>query len=67
MPHLGKWLIAVVILSSTVGCSAKVETTEDSTKTTVEGPKIEVGDKPLDADPSTDDDVDVDTPVPGDN
>jgi hypothetical protein len=49
------------------GCSAKVETTEDSTRVEAEGPKIEVGDAPVDLDPGTDDDVDVDTPAPGDN
>jgi hypothetical protein len=48
------------------GCSAKVETTDDSTKVTGEGPKIEIGDKPVDMDPTTDDDVDIDTPAPGD-
>ena len=42
------------------------KTTDDSTKIEAEGPKIEVGDKPVDLDPSTDDDVDVDTPAPGD-
>ena len=49
-----------------LGCSAEVKTTDDSTKVEVEGPKLEVGDKPVDLDPSTDDDVDVDTPAPGD-
>jgi hypothetical protein len=48
------------------GCRADVETTEDSTKLELEGPKLETGDGPLDLDPRTDDDLDVDTPAPGD-
>ena len=48
------------------GCRADVETTDDSIKAEVETPKIEVGDAPVDLDPTTDDDVDVDTPTPGD-
>ena len=49
-----------------LGCSADVKTTDDSTKVEVEGPKLEVGDKPVDLDPTTDSDVDIDTPAPGD-
>ena len=66
MRYLGKILIAAALVSSIFGCSAKVEETEDSTKTTVEAPKLEVGEKPVDLDPKTDDDVDIDTPAPGD-
>jgi hypothetical protein len=66
MKLLGTSFVAIAILCSTVGCSAKVETTDDSTKIEAEGPKLEVGDKPLDMDPSTDEDVDIDTPAPGD-
>jgi hypothetical protein len=60
-------LLLIVVLFTAIGCSAKVETTEDSTRVEAEGPKIEVGDKPVDLDPSTDADIDVDTPAPGDN
>ena len=63
MKLLAGWCVAIAML---VGCSGKVETTEDSTKVETEGPKIEVGDQPVDLDPSTDGDVDVDTPAPGD-
>jgi hypothetical protein len=48
------------------GCKAEVSQTDDSTKLEVEGPKVEVGEKTPDLDPRTDDDVDVDTPLPGD-
>jgi hypothetical protein len=51
----------------TAGCSAKVETTDDSVKLEAELPKVEVGEKTPDLDPSTDDDVDIDTPAPGDS
>jgi hypothetical protein len=61
-PHVA----ALAIAAGMLGCSAEVKTTDDSTKVEVEGPKLEVGDKPVDLDPSTDDDVDVDTPAPGD-
>ncbi len=59
-------LASLAIVCAVWGCSAKVETTDDSTKVEAEGPKIEVGDQPVDLDPSTDDDVDIDTPAPGD-
>jgi hypothetical protein len=48
------------------GCSGKVSTTDDSTRIEAEGPKLEVGDEAPDLDPTTDDDVDIDTPAPGD-
>jgi hypothetical protein len=60
--YLTSFLTAGVLL----GCTANVETTEDSTKVEAEVPKLEVGDEPVDLDPSTDDDIDVDTPAPGD-
>jgi PBP1b-binding outer membrane lipoprotein LpoB len=49
------------------GCSGNVETTDDSTRIETEVPKVEVGDRKPDLDPRTDDDIDVDTPAPGDN
>jgi hypothetical protein len=58
--------LSMMLACSVVGCSSKVETTEDSTRIEAEGPKVEIGDKPVDLDPSTDDDVDIDTPAPGD-
>jgi hypothetical protein len=50
----------------TLGCRADVETTPDSTRVEIEGPRVETGDQPLDLDPRTDDDLDVDTPATGD-
>lgn len=49
-----------------VGCTGKVETTDDSVKVEGEVPKVEVGDAPIDLDPRTDKDIDIDTPAPGD-
>ncbi len=51
----------------TVGCDGSASTTDDSTKIEFEIPKVEVGDAPLDLDPTTDDDVDIDTPLKGDS
>jgi hypothetical protein len=48
------------------GCTADVSETPDSTKIEVEAPKVDVGDAPVDLDPATDDDIDIDTPAPGD-
>jgi hypothetical protein len=62
IPKLALVLAAIVA----VGCSGKISTTDDSTKVEMEGPKVEVGGETPDLDPRTDDDVDVDTPVPGD-
>ena len=57
-----------IVLAALVafGCSGKVSTMDDSTKIEAEGPKVEVGDETPDLDPRTDDDVDIDTPAPGD-
>ena len=54
------------LVLAAMGCRGDVSTTEDSTKIEVETPKVEVGDKAPDLDPTTDDDVDIDTPAPGD-
>ena len=59
-------LLAVTMAFASIGCAADVETTDDSTKMEVEGPKVEIGDAPVDLDPRTDDDVDIDTPAAGD-
>lgn len=48
------------------GCSGDVETTDDSTRVEAEGPVVETGEAEVDADPSTDDDIDIDTPAEGD-
>jgi hypothetical protein len=55
-----------VFVSAALGCRAEVSTTEDSTKIEAEGPKVERGDAPVDLDPGTDKDIDIDTPLPGD-
>jgi hypothetical protein len=61
------YLILVLLMPfSSPGCSGRVATTEDSVKVEGEVPKVEVGDAPVDLDPRTDDDVDIDTPAPGD-
>ena len=60
-----RWL-GVPVLMAALGCTADVSTTDDSTKIEVETPKVEVGDETPDLDPTTDDDVDIDTPAPGD-
>jgi hypothetical protein len=51
---------------SALGCTADVKETDDSTKIEVETPKVETGEAPFHLDPRTDDDIDVDTPAPGD-
>lgn len=60
-------VIACIGISvATFGCSGEVSTTDDSTRVQLEGPKVETGDKPLDLNPKTDDDLDIDTPLAGD-
>jgi hypothetical protein len=49
-----------------IGCTADVERTDDSVRFEAEVPKIEVGEQDPDLDPATDEDIDVDTPAPGD-
>jgi hypothetical protein len=48
------------------GCTGDVKTTEDSVRLEADLPKVEVGDQPVDLDPRTDGDVDIDTPKKGD-
>jgi hypothetical protein len=59
---LGGPLLVVLAL----GCTGDVETTDDSVKMEAEVPKVEIGDESPDLDVTTDDDVDIDTPAPGD-
>jgi hypothetical protein len=59
-------LALALAATAAFGCSGKISTTEDSTRIEAEVPKVEVGDETPDFDPATDDDVDVDTPAPGD-
>jgi hypothetical protein len=58
----------MVVVSSlaAAGCSQRAETTEDSNKIETEVPKVELGNEPIDLDVRTDEDVDIDTPAPGD-
>jgi hypothetical protein len=60
--HLAAGLLAAI----SAGCTAEVSKTPDSTKVEVETPTVDVGEAPVDLDPRTDDDIDVDTPAPGD-
>ena len=62
--HLSAGLMLFAVLF--VGCRGDVKETPDSVKVEVEVPKVEIGNKAPDANPRTDDDVDVDTPIPGD-
>jgi hypothetical protein len=60
-------ILFILIAAAVTGCSGDVTTTDDSTHLETEVPKVEVGDQKPDLDPRTDDDIDVDTPAPGDN
>lgn len=62
--RLMRWLMLLVLFLG--GCATDVKTTDDSTEVKVDLPKVQVGDKKPDLDPRTDDDIDVDTPLPGD-
>ncbi len=64
MRHIAYLLVALSIASA--GCRADVETTDDSHRIEVEVPKVEIGEEPVDADVGTDEDIDIDTPSPGD-
>jgi hypothetical protein len=66
MKYFATLVVSGAVIFSSLGCTSKVETTDDSTKVEVEAPKVEVGEQPVDLDPSTDADIDVDTPAPGD-
>jgi hypothetical protein len=63
-PFCRELLLGVAL--AIAGCAAEVETTDDSERVSVEVPKVETGDQPVDLDPGTDEDIDVDTPLPGD-
>lgn len=59
--------VLFVALAFAVGCSGSASTTDDSAKLELEVPKVEVGDEPLDLNPATDGDIDIDTPMKGDS
>jgi hypothetical protein len=59
-------LTLLIFVGLGVGCTGNVQTTEDSVKVEGEVPKVEVGNAPVDLDPRTDNDIDIDTPAPGD-
>jgi hypothetical protein len=65
--YRGACTLFILMAMAVAGCSGNVETTDDSTRIDTELPKVEVGDQKPDLDPRTDDDIDVDTPAPGDN
>ncbi len=64
------YLTGLMVLGSlclfATGCEGDIESTEDSTKIELEVPKVDLGNEPIDLDPTTDDDVDIDTPLEGD-
>ena len=55
-------ILIAVLLATSPGCNAKVESGTDSVKVEAELPKIEVNKMP-DLNPKTDDDVDIKTPA----
>jgi hypothetical protein len=59
-------LVVALSIASLAGCSGAVEETDDSVRLEGELPKVETGPAPVDLDPATDDDVDIDTPAAGD-
>ncbi len=50
----------------TLGCAQDADTTTPPATGEPSAPRIELGEEDVDLDPSTDDDVDIDTPAPGD-
>ena len=66
MKHRATSRLGTAVLIATLGCATEVETTDDSVRIETEVPKIERGEEPVDLDPRTDEDVDIDTPAPGD-
>ena len=59
--------VLLVALPFTAGCDGSASTTDDSTKLELEVPKVEIGDDPVDLNPATDGDLDIDTPMKGDS
>jgi hypothetical protein len=49
-----------------VGCTGDAKETDDSVHLETDLPKVEIGEGDVDLNPKTDDDVDIDTPKPGD-
>ena len=59
-------MLAMAIALAGMGCAGDVDTTDDSVRMEAEVPRVETGPADTDLDPTTDDDVDIDTPLPGD-
>lgn len=61
------WAAPILTAALLTGCSGEVQTTEDAVHVEADVPKVEVGEADVDLNPETDDDIDIDTPAPGDN
>jgi hypothetical protein len=59
-------IMVLALAIGAVGCTGDVQTTDDSLHIEADLPKVETGSKSLDLNPKTDEDVDIDTPLPGD-
>ena len=66
MKSINAILLFATLALLALGCTAEVKPTDDSIKFEADLPKVEVGEESPDLDPRTDDDVDIDTPLPGD-
>jgi hypothetical protein len=64
--HVITGIFVLSLAAGALGCTGNVETTDDSLHLEADVPKVETGDKSVDLDPRTDEDVDIDTPLPGD-
>lgn len=63
--HRFTWILLALALT-TFGCTKDNDATQGTINPEPSLPRVEVGDQPIDMDPKTDGDVDIDTPKPGD-
>ena len=67
MKRMGTVCSAAAAMLLLIGCESSVEPTQNPVRLENEVPKVELGEGAIDMNPATDNDIDIDTPVPGDS
>ena len=67
MRTLTTGLLSLLLCGAMIGCTGDTETLDDGVGADDGSLGVETGAEPTDLDPTTDDDVDIDTPIEGDS
>ena len=67
MKSLTSSLLSLLLCGAMIGCTDNAETVDEGVGADDGLPRVETSGEPTDLDPTTDDDVDIDTPIEGDS